>query len=60
MNRFAKKAGSYLCRDILKCDISTKEGVEYASKNKLFTELCPDIVGIAADVLEEIIRENRK
>ena len=55
MKRFAEKAGTYMCRDILGCDISTTEGVKYARENKLFTELCPKIVAIAADVLEEMI-----
>ena len=60
MKRFAERTGSYLCRDILKCDISTKEGVEYALQNKLFTDLCPKIVAVAVDVLEWIIDENKK
>ena len=38
MNRFAEVCGSYICNDLLKCDMSTKEGVEYALDNNLFTE----------------------
>jgi C_GCAxxG_C_C family probable redox protein len=37
MNGFAEVCGSYICNDLLKCDISTKEGVEYARANNLFT-----------------------
>lgn len=57
MNGFAKVSGSYLCNDLLKCDISTKEGVEYALENHLFTEFCPLMVANAVDVLEQIIAE---
>lgn len=57
MNRFAEVCGSYICNDLLKCDISTKEGVEYALDNNLFTEFCPKMVANAVDVLEQIIRE---
>ncbi len=57
MNRFADRCGSYLCKDLLKCDISTKEGAEYAVKNNLFTEFCPKMVKTAVEILEQIISE---
>lgn len=57
MNRFAEKCGSYICNDLLKCDISTKEGVEFAVNNNLFTEFCPTMVENAVDILEKIISE---
>lgn len=57
MNRFAKVCGSYLCNDLLKCDITTKEGVTFAKEHKLFTEFCPRMVANAVDILEEIIQE---
>ena len=57
MERFAQKCGSYICKDLLKCDISTQEGVSYALENKLFTEFCPEMVANAVDILEEIIKE---
>ena len=60
MNRFAEVCGSYKCNDLLKCDISTMEGIEFAKKNNLFTEFCPRMVANAVDILEEIIRENKK
>lgn len=57
MNRFKEVCGSYICNDLLKCDISTKEGVQYAIDNKLFTEFCPQMVANAVDILEQIIAE---
>ena len=59
MERFAQRCGSYICKDLLKCDISTQEGVSYALENKLFTEFCPQMVANAVDILEEIIKEQR-
>ena len=55
MEGFAKKCGSYICNDLLKCDISTPEGRKFALDNNLFTEFCPIMVANAVDVLEEII-----
>ena len=57
MDRFKGRCGSYICNDLLGCDISTQTGVEYARANNLFTELCPQMVANAVDVLEEIINE---
>lgn len=57
MKRFAEVCGSYLCNDLLKCDISQKEGVEYALENQLFTEFCPKMVANAVEILEQIIAE---
>ena len=54
MNKFAEKCGSYLCNDLLHCDISTLEGVNYAKSNNLFTEFCPKMVANAVDIVEEI------
>ena len=54
-DRFKEKCGSYICNDLLGCDISTKEGVQYCRENKLFTELCPKMVSAAVDAVEEII-----
>ena len=59
MDRFAGVCGSYICSDLLGCDISTPEGVEYARSNRLFTDFCPKMVANAVDVLEEIISEQK-
>lgn len=57
MRRFSNTCGSYICNDLLKCDISTEEGVEFARENKLFTEFCPKIVANAVEIIEQIIIE---
>lgn len=57
--RFAAMNGSYLCGELLGCDVKTKEGVEYARNNRLFTEFCPKTVAAAVDILEEILAEEK-
>ena len=59
MKKFAEKSGSYICNELLGCDIRTPEGVQYARDNKLFTEFCPEMVAGAVDVLEEIIQKHQ-
>ena len=55
MDRFKEKCGSYICNDLLGCDISTDEGKQHCLENKLFTEFCPKMVATAVEVVEEII-----
>ena len=55
MNRFARRCGSYICNELLGCDIRTMDGVNYAREHNLFTDFCPKMVAAAVDVLEEII-----
>jgi hypothetical protein len=55
LDRFREINGSYICSDLLNCDISTKEGVEYAVENNLFKELCPKMVESAAEIAKDMI-----
>ena len=55
MDRFKEKCGSYICNDLLGCDITTEEGHNYCLENKKFTEFCPKMVTAAAEIVEEII-----
>lgn len=55
LNRFKELNGSYICNDILGCDITTQEGIAYAKKHELFSTTCSDMVALAVKVLEEII-----
>ena len=59
MKRFREKNGTYICNDLLGCDISTPQGVQHALDNKLFVEFCPKMVESAVEILEEIISENK-
>lgn len=53
--RFAEENGSYICNDLLGCDVRTPEGVQYALDNRLFVDFCPKMVASAVSVLEEVI-----
>ena len=55
LDEFKKENGSYLCRELLDCDISTLEGKEHAIENNLFSELCPKMVESAATITEKLI-----
>ena len=57
LEKFESLNGSYICNELLDCDIRTKEGVEYAVENNLFTEFCPKMVESATLIVEELIRE---
>ena len=57
LDEFKKENGSYICNDLLGCDITTKEGVEFATENKLFKEFCPKMVESAAKITEKMINE---
>ena len=57
LEKFESLNGSYICNELLNCDIRTKEGVEYAVENNLFTEFCPKMVESATLIVEELINE---
>ena len=55
LDSFEKENGSYICRDLLDCDIRTEEGIKYAIDNNLFKEICPKMVESAAKITQELI-----
>ncbi len=57
-NRFTKRNGSVKCHDLIDCDITTREGLEIARQKGVFSSLCPKLVQDAAEILEEILKEN--
>ena len=58
LDEFANRKGSYVCREILGCDLSTEEGRNYARSNGLFGKLCPEMVRTAAEILTEMLGGN--
>lgn len=55
LDEFKKQNGSYICKELLNCDISTKEGKDYAIKNNLFTEFCPKMVESASEITKSLL-----
>ena len=60
LSAFRDANGSYLCNDLLGCDIRTPEGVQYARDKHLFTEFCPKMVVSAVEILEEMLAEQKE
>ena len=60
LERFRELNGSYICNEILGCDISTPEGAAYAKSHGLFTTTCRDMVALAVKILEEILESEAK
>lgn len=56
MAEFTEENGSYMCKELLGCDLSTQEGIEMALEKKLFTEFCPKMVESATRIAEEILK----
>lgn len=56
LEQFAKENGSYICNDLLGCDIATPEGKAYARERKLFGEFCPEMVASAVRIAEQLLK----
>jgi C_GCAxxG_C_C family probable redox protein len=54
-DKFKKKNGSVMCRELLGYDISTDEGFNIIKEKNLVNTLCPKLVQSAAEILEEIM-----
>lgn len=54
---FRDKNGSYICKELLGCDLATTEGKEYAREYNLFTEFCPKMVASAVEIAEQLLNE---
>ena len=60
LNDFRDVNGSYLCNDLLGCDVRIPEGVQYARDHHLFTEFCPKMVASAVEILEKIMSAQKE
>lgn len=57
LEAFRSENGSYMCRELLGCDLSTPEGKAYAAEHNLFTEFCPKMVASATKIAEQLLSE---
>lgn len=55
LERFKDENGSYICKELLGCDLSTPQGHSYAVENNLFTQLCPKLVRSATEIVEKML-----
>ena len=54
LEKFKEAHGTYICNDLMGCDISTAEGVKFAMEHNCFSEICPQMVASAVKILEEM------
>lgn len=54
---FREENGSYICKELLGCDLATPEGKEYAKEHNLFTDFCPHMVVSAVKIAEQLLEE---
>ena len=54
LEKFKEAHGTYICNDLMGCDISTAEGVKFAMEHNCFTEICPQMVASAVKILEDL------
>ncbi len=59
LEEFKKRKGSYICREILGCDISTDEGKSYARSNGLYGKYCTEMVRTAAEIVAGMLGEDK-
>jgi hypothetical protein len=57
LERFKEENGSYICKELLECDLATEEGKQYAREHNLFTEFCPKMVASAVRITEKLLEE---
>ncbi len=55
LEKFKEANGSYICNELLGCDITTPEGEKYAVEHNCFTKICPKMVESSVMILEEIL-----
>lgn len=57
VRRFEERAGALRCRDLLKADMTTAEGLAAARERKVFATECPRFVAAAVEIAEELLQE---
>ena len=53
--RFLEKHDSMICRDLLRCDVNTPEGKEFAETQGLDESICSHLIQSAMEILEDLI-----
>ena len=57
LDECSREKGSYICKELLKCDLATESGRKYAIEHNLFTEFCPQMVYSAVKIAEKLMSE---
>ena len=59
MNRFIKKNGSVVCRELLGYDLSKPEEKAVILEKNLFHTMCPNLICSAVEILDEFLEEQK-
>ena len=57
-DQFASRHGSLRCQELIGSLLSTPEGMQSARDRAVFTEICPKLVGDAADIVATLLQKN--
>ena len=57
MNRFIRRNGSVVCRELLGYDLSKPEEKAVILEKDLFRTFCPDMIRSAVEILDELTQE---
>lgn len=60
MNRFIKKNGSVVCRELLGYDLSKPEEKAVILEKNLFHTMCPNLICSAVEILDEFLEEQKQ
>ncbi len=60
MNRFIRRNGSVVCRELLGYDLSKPEEKVVILEKDLFRTFCPDMIRSAVEILDELIEEHKQ
>jgi C_GCAxxG_C_C family probable redox protein len=56
MDRFSRKYGTYICRELLNgCELTTQEGQKTYRDNDFFNKICKPCVASAVEILDNIL-----
>jgi len=54
-DRFISLNGSTNCRSLLKCDLRTEEGIQFARENNLFEKVCEKCIADSIKIIDGLI-----
>jgi C_GCAxxG_C_C family probable redox protein len=55
VTQFKARHGTIVCRELIGADLSTPKGHDEAHARGVFETICPNLVGSAAEILEQIL-----
>jgi C_GCAxxG_C_C family probable redox protein len=56
MDAFAEKRGTFICRKLLDCDLTTEHGQKQFKENDLSNKTCKQCVRSAVEILEQLVK----